>query len=171
MPLPVIRPTRAEISQCFVRYSSVHGSVHDGNFAKNVLGFVAPHDEKWLTATKSDPLPSIIQAAGFRVYFVECKQGSGCDWHNHDTTETFIILGGTWRVEWEGKEGVDFIVMERYDVFSFPPGVLRRFCNMSHADGRDEGVLLAIVAGDTPVAETLEEELARMRIRMTQSGV
>jgi mannose-6-phosphate isomerase-like protein (cupin superfamily) len=165
MTLPVLKPTREEMSRCIAYYQTIRGAIRpDGNnVAKPVLGYLAPGDAKWILPEKRDEIPSIVQAAGFCVYFVECVPGSGCEMHNHDSTETFLILEGTWKVQWEGEAGIDSVVLNKYDMFSFPRGVARRFVNLTVENGKQVGILLAIVGGNQPIAEPCEEAHARLQ--------
>lgn len=163
MPLPAFKPTRQQINSYIARYQTIRGDTRpDGiNVAKPVLGFLESEDEKWISAEKQNEIPAIVQAAGFFVYFVECVPGSGCAMHNHDSTETFIILEGTWKVLWDGESGVDHTILNKYDTMSFPEGVVRQFINIAADEGKTAGILLAIVEGNQPFAERCEDLHAR----------
>ena len=55
--------------------------------------------------------------------------------HNHDTNETFIPMTGTWRASWEDENGkVEYVDLGPMDVVSFPPGMIRRFENVTKGD-------------------------------------
>ncbi|MFM7503735.1 MAG: hypothetical protein ACKO4P_10315, partial [Betaproteobacteria bacterium] len=73
--------------------------------------------------------------------------------HNHNTNETFIPMTGTWRCEWnEGAEKLS-VDLEAYDVISFPPGVARRFMNVTKAAPDEEHLLMFVIGGNQPKAE------------------
>ena len=73
--------------------------------------------------------------------------------HNHDTNETFIPMSGTWRCSW--NEGKDLLSVDigPLDCVSFPPGVPRRFENVTKGEGDKEHILMAIIGGDGPGAD------------------
>ncbi len=85
--------------------------------------------------------------------YVAAAPGKGVLMHNHDTNETFVVVQGTWKLEWEGAEGDEHVLLEPLDVISFPPGMQRRFECVTAGPGRDEGLLLGVIQGDKPVAE------------------
>jgi pimeloyl-ACP methyl ester carboxylesterase len=45
--------------------------------------------------------------------------------------------------------------LDPYDVISFPPGVPRAFENLTPTLGEEEGLIVAIVAGDAPISEAM----------------
>lgn len=70
-------------------------------------------------------------AEGFNLGIVRAQPGNGPMMHNHDTNETFMPLTGTWRVSWEVDGGAEYFDLSPYDVVSVPPGVQRRFENIT----------------------------------------
>lgn len=104
-----------------------------------------------------DPMSAIPINEGFTMSYVEAKPGNGPILHNHDTNETFIAIHGTWRVIW-GVDQENSLDLDPLDVCSVPPYVPRRFINVTTGEGRDEGLLIAIQAGDTPKAEWITKD-------------
>jgi hypothetical protein len=73
--------------------------------------------------------------------------------HNHDTNETFMPITGRWRCAWNEGADYKFVDVGPCDVVSFPPGVARRFMNVTEGEPDTEHLLLFIVAGNEPAAE------------------
>jgi hypothetical protein len=83
--------------------------------------------------------------------------------HNHDTNETFIPMTGTWRASWEDENGkVDYIDLGPLDVVSFPPGMIRRFENVTKGDPNAESILMFVIGGDGPRAEFTDQAMQRL---------
>ena len=88
--------------------------------------------------------------------------------HNHDTNETFIPMTGRWRASWEGKNGeVEHVDLDPLDVISFPPGLIRRFENVTAGDPSAEHILMFVIGGDAPRAEFTDAAMAQLE----QAGV
>jgi oxalate decarboxylase/phosphoglucose isomerase-like protein (cupin superfamily) len=105
---------------------------------------------------------------GFNLGYCKAKPGHGPEMHNHDTNETFIAMTGTWRASWEDKDGnVDFVDLGPLDVVSFPPGMIRRFENVSKGNPTQESILMFVIGGDAPQAEFSDQAMARLE----QAGV
>ena len=80
--------------------------------------------------------------------------------HNHDTNETFIPMTGTWRCSWENEEGsVEYVDLGPLDVVSFPPGVARRFENITNGDPNGESILMFVIGGNSPKAEFTDQAM------------
>lgn len=79
--------------------------------------------------------------------------------HNHDTNETFIPMTGKWRCSWNEGE-VESVEVGPMDVVSFPPGVVRRFENITFDEPEQEHVLMFVIAGNAPIAEFTPQALA-----------
>jgi mannose-6-phosphate isomerase-like protein (cupin superfamily) len=84
--------------------------------------------------------------------------------HTHDTNETFVVMEGTWKFEWEGEDGDDHVILEERDIVSFSPGPHRRFECMATREGQDEGMIMGVIGGDEPGAEFSEESIERMKV-------
>ena len=79
-------------------------------------------------------------AASYRVYVTnaispDTKSYAAfgqLNWHFTDTNETFVSMTGTWRASWENTKGeIEHVDLKPLDVISFPPGVSRRFENVT----------------------------------------
>ena len=105
----------------------------------NVIGFQPPQGEgDAVTSPVGDEasrLAAIPISEGFNLGYCRAKPGNGPMMHNHDTNETFIPMTGTWRCSWENENGeTEFVDVGPLDVVSFPPGVARRFENVTEGD-------------------------------------
>ena len=80
--------------------------------------------------------------------------------HNHDTNETFIPMTGRWRASWENENGeVEHVDLDPLDVVSFPPGMIRRFENISAGDPNQDSILMFVIGGDAPRAEFTDQAM------------
>jgi mannose-6-phosphate isomerase-like protein (cupin superfamily) len=121
----------------------------------NVFGFEPPEGAESVNPV-GDAVGPIAPKAGFSVGFIRCLPHNGPVLHNHNSNETFIPLTGRWRFIWESSPAhEEFIDLDPYDTVSFPPGVPRRFENLIPAPSLDDGLMLAIVAGDAPISEAM----------------
>jgi hypothetical protein len=71
-------------------------------------------------------------------------------------------ITGTWRCEWNEGEDYEFIDVGPLDVVSFPPGVYRRFMNVTKDEPDAEHVLQVIISGDAPAGEFSDAAWARI---------
>ena len=102
----------------------------------NVIGFQPPKVER---AGKQSPvgldaarMAAVKISEGFNLAYCRAKPGNGPMLHNHDTNETFIAMTGTWRASWlNDKRKLEHVDLEPLDLISFPPGVIRRFENVT----------------------------------------
>jgi len=99
-----------------------------------------------------DPMSAIPIAEGFQLAYATMKPGNGPKPHNHDTNETFIAIKGTWRVVWS-LAGANSVDLAPLDVCSVPPFVPRAFTCLTAPEGEEEGLIMAVLAGDTPRSE------------------
>jgi len=104
-----------------------------------------------------DPLSAVPISEGFLMSYVECKPGNGPRLHTHDTNETFVAVRGTWRIIW-GLQEEEHVDLEELDLYTCAPGVPRRFINLTPGEGRTEGLLLTVQAGDAPGAEWMDAD-------------
>jgi hypothetical protein len=107
----------------------------------NVIGFQPPKGSGGAVTSpvgdQAAQLAAIKISEGFNLGYCKAKPGHGPEMHNHDTNETFIPMTGTWRASWENEKGeVEFVDLGPLDVVSFPPGMIRRFENVT--TGRSE---------------------------------
>ena len=122
----------------------------------NVIGFQPPDDigEGGVTSpvgAHAAQMAAIKIREGFNLGYCKAKPGHGPEMHNHDTNETFIPMTGTWRASWENEKGeVEYVDLGPIDVVSFPPGMIRRFENVTKGDPNAESVLMFVIGGDAP---------------------
>jgi hypothetical protein len=130
----------------------------------NVIGFQPPKNAGGaVTSPVGDDasrLAAIKISEGFNLGYCRAKPGNGPMMHNHDTNETFIPMTGTWRCSWENEQGtVDYVDLGPLDVVSFPPGVARRFENITQGDPNQESILMFVIGGDGPRAEFTDQAM------------
>jgi hypothetical protein len=54
---------------------------------------------------------------------------------------------------------VEFVDLGPLDVVSFPPGVARRFENVTPGDPEHESILMFVIGGDAPRAEFTDQAM------------
>lgn len=174
MTIPVYRPERAEVEKCVARFKDVQ-PVNSGlpdmavegceRSFYNMLGFEPPEGGPDVFSPIGDKAkPKIAHlAAGFGLAYVEAEPGKGVLMHVHDTNETFVVVEGVWKVEWEGKDGDEHVILEERDVISVPTNIQRRFECLSAPPGKSTGLLMAVVAGDNPAVEWSPEAIEVMK--------
>jgi len=168
--------SREDMSGRIARFSELRGS--DGGLPDSglpecertlyaVIGFQPPKSKnKALTSpvgANASAMPALSIAEGFNLGYCKAKPGKGPLMHNHNTNETFIPMTGTWRCEWnEGAEKLS-VDLEAYDVISFPPGVARRFMNVTKAAPDEEHLLMFVIGGNQPKAEFTPAAMERCK--------
>jgi quercetin dioxygenase-like cupin family protein len=130
----------------------------------NVIGFQPPpSDGSGVTSPVGEQaaqLAAIKISEGFNLGYCKAKPGHGPMMHNHDTNETFIPISGRWRASWENeKGGIDHVDLDPLDVVSFPPGLIRRFENVTSGDPEAEHILMFVIGGDAPRAEFTDQSM------------
>jgi mannose-6-phosphate isomerase-like protein (cupin superfamily) len=130
----------------------------------NVIGFQPPKNSGGaVTSPVGDvaaKLAAIKISEGFNLGYCRAKPGRGPMMHNHDTNETFIAMTGRWRASWENEQGrVEHVDLEPLDVVSFPPGMIRRFENVTPGDPDKESILMFVIGGDGPRAEFTDQAM------------
>jgi mannose-6-phosphate isomerase-like protein (cupin superfamily) len=133
----------------------------------NVIGFQPPEVER---GGKQSPvgldaarMAAIKISEGFNLAYCRAKPGKGPMLHNHDTNETFIAMTGTWRASWLDDKGtLQHVDLEPLDLISFPPGVIRRFQNVSKGPKNRDSILMVVIAGNTPSSEFTAESMNRI---------
>jgi uncharacterized RmlC-like cupin family protein len=99
--------------------------------ARRVYPVMVPKDYTGRSAAA--PLKGL---PGLAVTIAECPPGDGPGLHNHETTtENFFCLNGKFEIAW-GDNGENSIMLEPLDMVSVPPGVHRRFRNVSDETAR-----------------------------------
>jgi len=158
--------SREDMSGRIARFSRLRGS--DGELPDSalpecerklyaVIGFQPPAKAQGATASpvgsKASAMPAIAIAEGFNLGYCKAKPGRGPLMHNHDTNETFIPMSGVWRCEWNEGPAKLHVDLKPYDVISFPPGVARRFMNVTKGEPDTEHLLMFVIGGNQPQAE------------------
>lgn len=158
---------RSEMMKRVARFKKLKGS--DGGLPDSplpecrrklfaVIGFQPPSDRASSAATSpvgddASAMPAISIAEGFNLGYCKAKPGKGPLMHNHDTNETFIPMTGRWRCEWNEGDALQYVDLDPYDVISFPPGVARRFMNVTYDEPAKEHLLMFVIGGNEPQAE------------------
>ena len=167
--------SREEMMKRVARFKKLKGS--DGGLPDSplpecrrklyaVIGFQPPLDRASSAATSpvgedASSMPAIAIAEGFNLGYCKAKPGKGPLMHNHDTNETFIPMTGRWRCEWNEGEALQYVDLDPYDVVSFPPGVARRFMNVTYDEPGKEHLLLFVIGGNQPQAEFTSAAMRR----------
>ena len=158
--------TRAEMMKRVARFKDLKGSdggLPDSDLPESrrklyaVIGFQPPMTDNAATTSPvgadASAMPAIGIAEGFNLGYCKAKPGRGPLMHNHDTNETFIPMTGKWRCEWNEGAATEFVDLNPYDVISFPPGVARRFMNVTYDEPGKEHLLMFVIGGNQPQAE------------------
>jgi len=168
--------SRSEMIKRVARFNDLKGS--DGGLPDsrmpgcerilyNVIGFQPPKGaDGALTSPVGEDaarLAAIQISEGFNLGYCRARPGNGPMMHNHDTNETFIPMTGRWRCSWENERGeVEHVDLDPLDVISFPPGVIRRFQNVTAGDPEEEAILMFVIGGDAPRAEFTDDAMAEL---------
>jgi mannose-6-phosphate isomerase-like protein (cupin superfamily) len=171
--LPRIRVSRRDMLKRVARFDSLKG--FDGGLPDskmpgcertlfNVIGFQPPKGEgngmQSPVGAKASRMAAIKISEGFNMGYCKAYPGKGPLLHNHDTNETFISITGTWRASWENPKGqIEHVDLKPLDVISFPPGVSRRFENVTKGPKDKQSVLMFVIGGDGPRAEFTSESM------------
>ena len=171
--LPRIRVSRRDMLKRVARFDQLKG--FDGGLPDskhpsaertlyNVIGFQPPEGEgngmQSPVGAKASRMAAIKISEGFNMGYCKAYPGKGPMLHNHDTNETFICMTGTWRASWEDPKGnIDHVDLKPLDVISFPPGVSRRFENVTKGPKDKQSILMFVIGGDGPRAEFTRESM------------
>jgi len=175
--LPRIRVSRKNMLKRVARFGKLKGS--DGGLPDsrypgcerilyNVIGFQPPKNENQGGVTspvgeEASRLAAIKISEGFNLGYCRALPGRGPMFHNHDTNETFISMTGTWRASWENPQGrIEHLDLKPLDVISFPPGVSRRFMNVTRGSKRKQSILMFVIGGNAPLAEFTTESVREL---------
>jgi hypothetical protein len=116
----------------------------------NVIGFQPPKNS-------GGAVTSPVGDVAAKLAAIKISEG-------FNTNETFIPMTGTWRCSWENEEGaVEHVDLGPLDVVSFPPGVARRFENVTAGNPEEEAILMFVIAGDGPRAEFTDEAMQEIQ--------
>jgi len=89
--------------------------------------------------------PAVTTDDKMSVIIAECPPGDGPLLHAHQfTRETFFCLDGRFKIQW-GDTGEHEIELDPFDMIAVPPGVVRRFENVSDQTAH----LLVFITGDS----------------------
>jgi quercetin dioxygenase-like cupin family protein len=82
----------------------------------------------------------------FQIGMFEAPPGNGPGWHTHTYVELFVPLTGRWRFVYgedpdDPEHNVTEVLLEPWDVISFPPHLYRRFENASEENAVGFAVL------------------------------
>ena len=134
----------------------------------NVLGFQTPATAGVGAVNSPVGQSASANAAikiseGFNLGFVKTQPGKGVAMHNHDTNETFVVMSGRWRIEWNEGKDLESIEVGPLDTISIPPGCARRFENITwnEPEHEHEHMLLFVVAGNQPQNEFTPTSMKR----------
>jgi quercetin dioxygenase-like cupin family protein len=115
-------------------------SVLDGHYRMNyaVVGDTASENP--------DYEPAVSAPHKFQIGMFEAPPGNGPGWHTHTYVELFMPLTGRWRFVYgedpdDPDENVTEVLLEPWDVISFPPQLYRRFENASEENAIGFAVL------------------------------
>ena len=172
MAITVNQPSRDEMTKSIARFSELtrcNTGLPDMVLPDcqrtflNVLGFSQPKGEGQFSPF-GDLAPAAIShvRAGFGMAFVAAKPGCGVLMHTHDTVETFMVMHGKWKLEWELENGTEAVMLGPLDFIACPIGVQRRFECVEAGPGREEGLLLGVIGGDAPAAEISAAGIRRL---------
>ncbi|MCC7048370.1 MAG: cupin domain-containing protein [Alphaproteobacteria bacterium] len=89
--------------------------------------------------------PAIEDNRDFNLTLMKSDPGKGSSQHDHQTIECFVALTGKWAITL-GDNGEEAIILEPFDVFSVPPGVMRGVRNV----GAEPAYILTILGGTDP---------------------
>jgi mannose-6-phosphate isomerase-like protein (cupin superfamily) len=177
MALPEIRVTREEMRKRVAYFKDLKGfdgGLPDSQYPSairklyNAVGFQPPKGKGGDGVVSPLGAEAAANAAipiseGFNLGFCEARPGNGPMMHNHDTNETFMPLTGHWRCAWELDGKDEYFDVGPWDVVSFPPGVNRRFENITHTEPDTTHFLLVVVSGDAPEADFTEKAKSTLR--------
>lgn len=147
-------PTQDEMKSRIARFADVVPTkkrhLEEKGIPAEVLEMITAHTTRNIMSPgpmggQLSPKPTVEggDAGVFRLGIVTCPPGNGPGLHVHyKTHETFMALTGRWEIQW-GDKGEEKTVLEHLDLLACPPGVTRRFVNISDKDAH----LMVIIQG------------------------
>ena len=148
--MQTVNPSRAEIDERVARFARLEPmSTMKGNdrvpLAARDIIFARTISPVVLDDTKNPfgNTTPITGAAGMTMFISVMPPGQGPCLHSHNTTyETFMVLQGS--IEYFIGDPIEHrVTLNKWDVFSCPPGVYRGFRNV----GTGEAVQLTVITG------------------------
>ena len=148
-------PTQDEMKTRTARFKSLVSTktriLEDKGIPPAVMEMITAKTTR--TVMSPGPLPGQLSprpaveggdAGVFRLGIATCPPGQGPGLHVHyHTHETFMALTGRWEIQW-GDHGEENTILEHLDLIAMPPGVTRRFVNLTDEDAH----LLVIIQGE-----------------------
>jgi mannose-6-phosphate isomerase-like protein (cupin superfamily) len=89
--------------------------------------------------------PAISDNRDFNLTIMKSDPGKGSSLHDHQTIEVFVVLSGRWAIGL-GDDGEHEIILDPFDIFSVPPGVMRSVKNA----GTEPAYIIAVLGGTDP---------------------
>jgi quercetin dioxygenase-like cupin family protein len=115
-------------------------SVLEGHYRNNfsILGSTASQNP--------DYRPVLTVPQKFQIGMYEAPPGNGPGWHTHTYVELFMPLTGKWKYSYgtnkeDPEDILGEIILEPWDVITFPPLLWRRFENVSDTNALGFAVL------------------------------
>ena len=104
-----------------------------------------------------DPLlePVIADNRDFNLTMMKADPGKGSSQHDHERIECFVALTGKWAIPIGENAEEEEVILEPFDVFSVPPGVMRGVKNV----GSEPAYILAILGGTDPGRATWSPQI------------
>lgn len=185
--MKTIEISKQEIEARTARYKELKliGNQTETRFSQEALDEVFAHElfpiigleHKGSTALTDAGDTPINGAGGMTMTLVKCPPGQGPALHAHRLTyETFTVLQGRFEFRW-GDHGEESMVLDQYDVVSFPPGFCRAFKNI----GDEDGMMQVLITGGVhdmndidfrpEVAEMLREKSPELLEQLENSGM
>ena len=172
MAIANVKPPRREMQRCIARFENLQRcdtGLPDMALPEcrrtflNVLGFSQPKGEG-VFSPFGDAAPAAVShmKAGFGLSFIAAQPGKGVLMHSHDTVETFMVMKGRWKVDWELDAGTESVTLGPLDFIACPVGIQRRFECVEADPDLGEGLLLGVIGGDEPAAEISPQGLRRL---------
>jgi len=149
-----LAPTKASFKESNV---GVPGEAYELIAAHSVFSLLAPPGNK-----RNAAKPAVVGAPGLEVVLAQCPPGQGPALHAHcETHEIFICMSGRYEIVW-GDQGEHALTLDPCDMCSVPPGVFRRFRNVS--DDPD-AKLLVLVHGEKTFADVKFDPSVGVEVR------
>ncbi|MFM9884399.1 MAG: cupin domain-containing protein [Burkholderiales bacterium] len=137
-----LQPTKASFNEANV---GVPGAAYELIAAHSVFSMLAPEGNK-----RNAAKPAVTGAQGLEVVIAECPPGQGPSLHAHgETHEIFVCMSGRYEIIW-GDHGEHSVTLDPCDMCAVPPGVFRRFRNVSELP---DAKLLVMVHGEKTFAD------------------
>ena len=174
--LPRLYLSREEMQKRIARFKDLKG--FDGGLPDskmpgcertlfNVIGFQPPEGSGGAVTSpvgeQAAQLAAIKISEGFNLGLLQSKArprpGDAQSRHQRDLHSDDRDLA---RELGKRKGQVEFVDLGPLDVVSFPPGMIRRFENVTKGDPNAESILMFVIGGDGPRAEFTDQAMDRL---------